>query len=84
MANASFPDAVGDTALCDACHNGSSDIVKTLLLHGADCSAIDADGFSVLHLSCLGGDLETMEAILDRGVDVNAPLDGEAPLSWIL
>ncbi|KAK4233352.1 ankyrin repeat-containing domain protein [Achaetomium macrosporum] len=66
---------------------GEDGIVKLLLRHGADISARDARGWSVLRAACKDGHADhpdTVRALLDAGVDPNEPwLHGRTAL-WYL
>ncbi|XP_067654109.1 poly [ADP-ribose] polymerase tankyrase-2-like [Haliotis asinina] len=61
------------TPVMAAAVNGQRDVVEFLVGRGADLSLVDMGGNNVLHLACVGGDLETVKLILDLDVvDVNA------------
>lgn len=51
-----------------------SKIIKILLEAGADVMATDSSGFTALHLcaKCTIGDTESVELLLEAGIDVNS------------
>jgi ankyrin repeat protein len=54
-----------------AAANGSKEVAKLLLEHGADVDALDSDG-SALMYAVRGGRREVAVALLDAGADANA------------
>ncbi|XP_048242529.1 ankyrin repeat domain-containing protein 17-like [Haliotis rufescens] len=52
---------------------GHRDVVELLVNEGADVSLVDDGGDNILHLACVGGDLNTVKFILSRNmVDINS------------
>ncbi len=51
---------------------GSSESVRLLLARGADVQAHDAIGVTALMSAALAGDLESVQSLVEKGVDVNA------------
>jgi ankyrin repeat protein len=62
----------GQTPLIHAVLTGKLTAVKTLLELGADTTATEKDGYSVLHAAGFQGRAEILKILLDRGLD---PLD---------
>ncbi|XP_067654094.1 ankyrin repeat and protein kinase domain-containing protein 1-like [Haliotis asinina] len=61
------------TPVMAAAREGHRDVVEFLVGRGADVSLVDRWGDNILHLACVGGDVETVKLILDLDVvDVNA------------
>ncbi|XP_048253964.1 palmitoyltransferase AKR1-like [Haliotis rufescens] len=61
------------TPLMWAAGYGNSDVVELLVSRGADVSLVDRLGYNILHLACMGGDLETVKFVLSLNVvDINA------------
>ena len=62
---------------------GASDVVKLLLSHKADARAPDAVGVTPLMYATDNGDLESVEALVAAGADVNAGRpNGANPIFW--
>jgi ankyrin repeat protein len=58
--------------------------VEELLAHGADVSAVDADGDTALHGAAKSGNVEIMRLLLDKGANPNATnRQGGTPLMWV-
>lgn len=71
--------------LHEASFRGHDTVVALLLRHGAEQSKDGTYGLTPLHLACLGGHLETAQALIDRGGNVNMPCDlGDTPLMTAL
>ena len=51
---------------------GNTEIVKTLVAHGAKVDAELDGGITPLHLAAYGGKIETIEALIELGANVNA------------
>ncbi len=67
--------------LLKAAKKGSLEEVKTLLEKGADVSAKDQDGSTVLMYAALSGNLELVKHLVNRGASVNArDKDGKTTL----
>ncbi|XP_067653150.1 putative ankyrin repeat protein RF_0381 [Haliotis asinina] len=61
------------TPVMVAAQLGHRNVVKFLVGTGADVSLGDSDGDNVLHLACIGGDLETVKLIVSMNVlDINS------------
>ncbi|XP_046570089.1 poly [ADP-ribose] polymerase tankyrase-2-like isoform X2 [Haliotis rubra] len=61
------------TPVMRAAWGGHRDVVEFLVGRGADVSLVDRGGYNVLHLACLGGDLEIVKLIVSLNVlDINA------------
>ena len=61
----------GLTALHYAAQNGSLDIIKFLVEHGADISAQDYEqSRSVIHFAALNGDIECIKYLTENGADL--------------
>jgi uncharacterized protein len=57
--------------------------VEKLLAHGADVSAVDADGDTALHGAAKSGNVEILRLLLDKGANPNATnRQGGTPLMW--
>jgi len=58
--------------------------VEKLLAHGADVSAVDADGDTALHGAAKSGNVEIMRLLLDKGANPNSTnRQGGTPLMWV-
>lgn len=57
----------GTTPLMIACLQGSPDIVKLLLKHGAQVSLANEQGLTPLHHGVWGGDVKCVKQVLSRG-----------------
>jgi len=53
-----------------SCRYGNTEIVELLLMHGANLSLVDGNGWTCLHSVCKGGHAETLAFLLDAGADV--------------
>ncbi|XP_067653728.1 uncharacterized protein [Haliotis asinina] len=61
------------TPVMAAAWKGQRDVVEFLVGRGADVSLVDKGGDNALHLSCMGGDLDTVTFVVSLGVlDINA------------
>jgi hypothetical protein len=67
--------ANNDDAILVASYMGHIEIVKILLANGANIDAIDEDGDSVLILACENGNLNIVELLFTKGVDIHANND---------
>ena len=65
----------GQTALMWAATEGNSNIVKSLIEHGADISKKTKNGFTPLLFAARSGDVETTRVLLDAGADPNEATD---------
>ena len=71
----------GQTALMWAAWEGHTDVIRTLLAHGAEVDARTTTGYTALVLAAREGYRETSEALLEAGADVNASaVDGTTAL----
>ncbi|WP_257295971.1 ankyrin repeat domain-containing protein, partial [Endozoicomonas sp. YOMI1] len=70
--------------LLQATRNGSYEVSKALLEHGADPQAHDRSNFTALHWATWGGSRQTvmlLKCLLDHGADINARNNpGHTPL----
>jgi len=72
------------TPLHRAVMEGHSDIVKSLLIKGADVDARTMPGDSGLHIACKRGHKEIVAMLIVKGADINAKNDkGETPIEVI-
>jgi len=62
----------GKTALQWACQHASPDVVKLLLLHGADVNKKMPDGYTALHIAARSNRVEIMKMLLNKKAEVNA------------
>ena len=76
--------SLGHTALqLAAMSDGSAEIVRLLLAHGADSKAVDKGNMSVLAAAAAGNDAGSMRQLIDAGADVNASdMGGFTPLMY--
>jgi uncharacterized protein len=65
----------GQTALMWAADEGHSNIVSTLIKHGADIKMMSKNGFTPLLYATRSGDVETARVLLDAGADPNEATD---------
>jgi len=67
------------TPLVVATHSGHSAFARLLLEQGADANSIGA-GYNALHAAVLRGDLDTVNALLNRGADPDVRLQRPTPV----
>lgn len=81
-ATTSYSDQYGLTALHAAAIKANKDVILLLLRKmRVDLEMRDRDGHAPLHLAVESGSLETVELLIDSGVDVNAKSkSGATPL----
>ncbi|XP_048247737.1 uncharacterized protein LOC124119968 [Haliotis rufescens] len=61
------------TPVMEAAEEGHRDVVELLVSEGADVSLVDMVGNNILHLACMGGDVETVKYVLSlHVVDIDA------------
>ncbi|XP_071111428.1 ankyrin repeat domain-containing protein 10-like [Haliotis cracherodii] len=61
------------TPVMRAAYRGRRDVVELLVSKGADVSLVDEDGDNILHIACIGGDMETVKFVLSlHVVDIDA------------
>ena len=65
-------DENGKTALHRAAQGGNVDIVKVLIVKGADVNAKDNDGETALHWAAQEGHFEVAKVLIEKGADVGA------------
>ncbi|KAL3454105.1 ankyrin repeat-containing domain protein [Aspergillus insuetus] len=59
--------------LCDAAYKGRSELVATLLAHGANVAATDKYGWNALHNACYTGHTEIAMTLIKAGANVHTP-----------
>jgi ankyrin repeat protein len=59
--------------LCDAAYKGRSELVSTLLAHGATVAATDNYGWNALHNACYAGHTDLALTLIKAGVNVHTP-----------
>lgn len=81
-ADVNVASSLGHTALeLAAMSDGSAEIVRLLLAHGADPKAVDKGKMSTLSAAAMGNDTGSIRQLIDAGADVNAAdLGGFTPL----
>jgi ankyrin repeat protein len=73
----------GEYPIHSAAIHGHTEVVKILLLHGADCNVQRDSGATPLHLASRGGHLETVQLLLDHKADPNIQNNsGRTPLHY--
>src|SRR5690606_144539 len=67
-----------------ACENGSADMVRALLRHGANPNGALPEGETALMTAARTGDVETIEVLIGAGADLNAVEGwrGQTALMW--
>ena len=81
LALAIFLLATGPLPLIDAAKNVDREAVRSLLKHGANVNATQADGTTALHWSSYRDDLESADLLIRSGANVNTRNDlGATPL----
>ena len=71
--------ANGNSALVAATFSGQGAVARMLLDAGADPQSTGG-GYTAMHAAVLRGDLDTIEALLAHGADINAPLTKGSPI----
>lgn len=74
----------GATPLMLACHAGRVDVMKALLLEGANVNDVeDAEECTAMHLAASANNVKAIELLLDFGASVS-PINcwGSTPLHW--
>ena len=72
-ANTNAKNRKGQTVLMCACRKENAVAINVLLKAGAKPEFVDDEGFTSLHAACQAGNSkETIQALTDHGVDVNA------------
>ncbi|GAB2287431.1 hypothetical protein Dimus_021808 [Dionaea muscipula] len=75
-------DGDGDTPLIHAARQGHTATAKYLLEHGADAAIASNLGATALHHSAGIGDIEFVNFLLSKGVDIDSQGDAGTPLVW--
>ena len=70
--------ASGVTVLTQAAHSGHQDLAIFLLERGADPNAIDS-GYTALHAAVLRSEVDLVEALLEHGAIIDAPVEHGSP-----
>ncbi|XP_071108542.1 ankyrin repeat domain-containing protein 65-like [Haliotis cracherodii] len=60
------------TPVMRAAIEGHRDAVELLVSRGADVSLVDRNGDNIFHLTCWGGDMETVKFVLSLNVEINS------------
>jgi RNA polymerase sigma factor (sigma-70 family) len=75
--------AWGPTPLSLAAMKGYTEIVTTLLTHGATVNAVGPSGRTPLHWAALKGYLDIVQLLLEHGADISARDElGNTPIDW--
>lgn len=64
--------AAPDSPVADAAQGGDIELVRQLLVQGADVNAAQGDGMSALHWAALGGHVDMIEVLLYAGANTEA------------
>lgn len=76
-------DGSGLSALHWACHNGSQEIVKTLIQRGADVNLKSVHDLTPLMSACRPGHVQIAKLLLENGAEINVQSKkGWSPLMW--
>jgi ankyrin repeat protein len=78
-ANVDAAAADGNTALVIAAFSGHPTVARILIDNGANVDAAGA-GYAALHAAVLRGDRATVQALIDKGADVNVRLTKGSPV----
>ncbi|XP_067650441.1 ankyrin repeat domain-containing protein 50-like isoform X1 [Haliotis asinina] len=63
----------GRTAVMEAARRGLREMFYLLLNKGGDLSLVDDNGNNILHMACLGGDVEIVKHVLSQDIlDINS------------
>ena len=83
-ANTDLRNTVADSSpLSEACVLGFVEVVRRLLLLGADSDLSDRELCSPLHWAAAGGHCEIIKLLVGAGADVDAgDSNGQSPLHW--
>ncbi|XP_007945299.1 ankyrin repeat domain-containing protein 45 [Orycteropus afer afer] len=65
-------DIVGRNLLYAACMAGQSDVIRALAKYGVNLNEKTARGYTLLHCAAAWGRLETLKALVDLDVDIEA------------
>lgn len=65
-----------NAALLETAQEGSREVFQWLLENGAESETVDAEGRSLFQVAFSNGNLEVVGFFIERGVDVNALLNG--------
>lgn len=72
----------GKTALMFAAQAGNPAAVKNLIHHGADISASDKHGWTIVHYACEAGDLELLYLIKTLPIAWNTRIKAKLSTTW--
>lgn len=79
-------DAIGFTALFEAAREGHAATVRQLLALGANVNHVSKESalsLTPLHLAAIGGDIETINVLVEASADIDARgSDGATPILW--
>ncbi|MDH3734114.1 MAG: ankyrin repeat domain-containing protein [Gemmatimonadota bacterium] len=64
--------AAPDSPVADAAQSGNVELVRELLVQGADVNAAQGDGMSALHWAASGGHVDMIEVLLYAGANTEA------------
>ncbi|XP_047376768.1 ankyrin repeat domain-containing protein 45 [Sciurus carolinensis] len=65
-------DVVGRNLLYAACMAGQSDVIRTLAKYGVNLNETTTGGYTLLHCAAAWGRLETLRALVELDVDIEA------------
>ena len=66
-----FANESGETSLLRACRNGHVDVIKLLLVLGAEIDRADEGGVTPLLIACENGRVDVVRLLLNKGADVD-------------
>ncbi|XP_067659864.1 putative ankyrin repeat protein RF_0381 [Haliotis asinina] len=74
------------TAVMAAARFGHRKVFDLLVKNGSDLTTVDSDGNNILHIACIGGNVEIVKHILSKvNVDINSRgLNGKTPLMFAI
>ncbi|XP_067659823.1 putative ankyrin repeat protein RF_0381 isoform X2 [Haliotis asinina] len=74
------------TAVMAAARFGHRKVFDLLVKNGSDLTTVDSDGNNILHIACIGGNVEIVKHILSNvNVDINSRgLNGKTPLMFAI
>ena len=84
LAEINAADNNGETALHWAVRRGDYDVVKLLLIKGADPNISSKTSLRALHYAAMRGDSRVMDCLLSYGAEVDTPdVNGRTPLLYM-